>query len=568
MGTCKLATVASQLRGSSSSAVVNCLCEDLNDLQSYLHIERPIERELRKILESIAARSAGLVLVCGNVGDGKSHLIARMKRVRPELMRDFTIHNDATESTSPEQDCIDELRVRLAAFADDKIGHCAERVVIAINLGTLNNFVVAAQGEFSRLHKFVEGGKILSTATEGTLPRETSDGVFQFVSFCDHHLFSLTESGPSSPIIDLALSRIVSSNYDNPFFEAYNGGCCANRTCPIRLNFELLQEKTVRARIRDLLIQSIIAEHQVISMRALYDFIHDLLIPPMALEGSARRGSKLAELFPISLFEHPDRSSMYLHLSGFDPALRRNQSLDEQVIRMSTVGLANTQWEGLKCSAQVHERLKHHLASLPNSKSASSYVASYVRLSYFLSPAIPELRDDDFDRFMRLLYGWYARNKVSIKAAYKMLNCAIMNWNGQSLGGELMIDSDAPQLEYRLSQEVSLKPKLPESHCISSEQIACFAYTIPLEYQLRADDDTATAFMDFRLFKIARKIQQGYQVNHLDRHDFISFTKFVEKISTSGGCDQRVRITDSASGHSVALTKDAFGDYVLEELGL
>ena len=67
-----------------------------------MHVNRDAQNELQGIiLEANKDEKAQLILVCGSVGDGKSHIISYFKNKYPDVMGSFTLHNDATESLEP-----------------------------------------------------------------------------------------------------------------------------------------------------------------------------------------------------------------------------------------------------------------------------------------------------------------------------------------------------------------------------------------------------------------------------------------------------------------------------------
>jgi DNA phosphorothioation-dependent restriction protein DptF len=87
------------LRISSKEAIVNGDSQNTDGLKSYLHIEREVERRLRTtILKASEEKGAQLIFVIGNVGDGKSHLLSKMRSDLSEQLKGFRVHNDATES--------------------------------------------------------------------------------------------------------------------------------------------------------------------------------------------------------------------------------------------------------------------------------------------------------------------------------------------------------------------------------------------------------------------------------------------------------------------------------------
>ena len=90
------------LKESSKAAIADAVSDKFDDVKAYLHLTRNIEYELLEILEKAKDSSRKqLILVCGNVGDGKSHVISYLQREWTGLQSDFKIHDDATESSHP-----------------------------------------------------------------------------------------------------------------------------------------------------------------------------------------------------------------------------------------------------------------------------------------------------------------------------------------------------------------------------------------------------------------------------------------------------------------------------------
>ena len=130
----------SKLKESSKEAV-----EGLNTFspfKKYMHVNRDAQNELQDIIfEAEKKENSQLILVCGSVGDGKSHIISYFKSKYPEIMNNFKLHNDATESLEPNKTSMDTLNDILDNFSDEKIDTSTEKLILAINLGTLNNFI-------------------------------------------------------------------------------------------------------------------------------------------------------------------------------------------------------------------------------------------------------------------------------------------------------------------------------------------------------------------------------------------------------------------------------------------
>ncbi|MGL5693231.1 MAG: DNA phosphorothioation-dependent restriction protein DptF, partial [Peptostreptococcaceae bacterium] len=270
----------SMLKESSKEAV-----EGLNvftDFKRYMHVDRNAQTELENIImEASTSNKAQLILVCGSVGDGKSHIISYFKNKYPDVISKFVLHNDATESLEPNKTSMDTLNDLLENFNDENIENSNEKVILAINLGTLNNFIDSDYGDkFTKLREFVDDKKILEKSIEDN--SFNSNENIQFVNFSDYSLFTLKDEKVESEYIKSLLKKITDKSEYNVFYESYKRNCnsCKNNmACPIKANYELVSEDTVQNAIVDLLVQCIIKNKIIISTRALLNFLYDLLVP-------------------------------------------------------------------------------------------------------------------------------------------------------------------------------------------------------------------------------------------------------------------------------------------------
>jgi len=173
--------------------------------KKYMHIERDAQKGLEElIIKANESTKAQLILVCGSVGDGKSHMISYLnnKKEYSDIMKTFTLHNDATESLEPNKTSMDTLNEVLDDFNDEKIEISDRKFILAINLGTLNNFIDSQYGtRFSILKKFVQDNKILENSVENSSFNHNSS--FQYVNFSDYHIFTLKDGKVHSDYVEI-----------------------------------------------------------------------------------------------------------------------------------------------------------------------------------------------------------------------------------------------------------------------------------------------------------------------------------------------------------------------------
>ena len=188
---CEFILQLSKLRKSAAESVENT--DGFDIFKQYLHVERQVEKELRKLIKEVNSKqNKCLILLCGSAGDGKSHLISYLKNYdRENLLADYQPYNDATESSEPKLTSIDTLAEKLVSFNDDNYDNDdGTKMIIAINLGTLNNFIESEKGlKFSKLKQYVQQHDILSSYAKNI--GYINNSKFQHVSFADYQVFSL-----------------------------------------------------------------------------------------------------------------------------------------------------------------------------------------------------------------------------------------------------------------------------------------------------------------------------------------------------------------------------------------
>ena len=70
---CQFAEAMEGLKSSSNLSVAN---DKFSAFNKYMHVPSKMDARLKGIIEDAKGNTKSLVLVCGNSGDGKSHLIA------------------------------------------------------------------------------------------------------------------------------------------------------------------------------------------------------------------------------------------------------------------------------------------------------------------------------------------------------------------------------------------------------------------------------------------------------------------------------------------------------------
>ena len=315
----------------------------MNELKQYLHVERKIEKDLEKLIKSAyESKKQQLILVCGNVGDGKSHVLSKLNE---QIANKFSIHNDATESFNPKESFSSTLDELLQNFSARKLGQYNDKIIVAINLGTLNNFLDSHGEKYPELKAYVEKkGILVSDNIQDN--KFDNNSCFQFVNFSDYQIYELGNNGVDSEVISALFEKVFSSSGKNPIYEAFNTfkSSSTNLNNPIFYNYEFLSDDKNRSLVVQLIIQAIIKSKQIISITSLLTFIHDLVMP---IGGSESFGSKKAyspeeyckAIIPNKIFDHPELSLLFKVLSHEDPCLIHSEKVDDSIVLVINLSL-------------------------------------------------------------------------------------------------------------------------------------------------------------------------------------------------------------------------------------
>ena len=548
-----------RLKESSKEAV-----ESLNKFSSfknYMHIERKVQEQLEElILKANESKRAQLILVCGSVGDGKSHIISYFKNKYPEIISNFKLHNDATESLEPNQTSMDTLNQVLDEFSDEKINESRQKFILAINLGTLNNFIDSKYGKrFTKLKGYVEENKIL----EPTISKNDFDenSSIQFVNFCDYHLYTIKDGKIKSEYIKELLNRVTNKSELNMFYNSYKANCsnCINNEkCPIKANYELLAIEEVQDSIIELLVQSMIKNKIIISTRALLNFIHEILISRTYIDINSpifkkkirrlKHEEYINALMPNILFRHKELSAIFESLNRLDPLNIRNEEVDDFIIKFNnSVDLIEFFNENIDYPKgflgefekvdfednQVGKKLKTELLKL--------FIRSYLLCG---KGDIFSLKDEVYEEFIKNLYYWNKGEKNKLKDLYVFIKDGIFKWNGESEKNSINIFLGKNQIKYKISEKIELKADTSNLPICSDSELIKFLNTMEIKFKGDSLEKSEGIEIDYSLYKLLKKVTKGYRPNKKDRNQFIKFIEFINKLELSGSQDQSLIFTE------------------------
>jgi len=538
-----LKSLLDTLRISSKEAIVNGDSATIGALKNYMHVKRTVEERLSSIISHTSAQSKPRVIfVIGNVGDGKSHLMSKMWETHADELSGYTLHNDATESNDINKTYIQTLTEVLAPFSDTQLADSTNisKTIVAINLGTLANFL-AAKGQFFKiLGEYIEKNNVMK---EGGSLAESESENFSFINLADYHIFSLTNEGAKADILLELLEKITHPSKVNPFYVAYQqtyGTDEKHSNCPIKYNYDLVSNKKVQESLSKLIVSILIKDKAIISIRQLLNWIYDILVAPrfanlpyekiinLINDASGKRHFH-QDILPSLLFDSTTTSNILKHISKYDPIKDGNEELDNLV---TTLGKSR---DPLKYFVK-HDLVHNHMqltASIENI-GVHERIKLFVRLNYILQSNTDLIdKDESFTEYNHILFSYHAGDKASLKPLYNNMMNAIYRWNGTAKDSSKSINIGVgkDQTAYKITHELVLEFSPIVQNQSNTSAIYRFVKFAPILFKIKNDNTVFDTTVDYNLYKLAVDMNKGYRVNLVNKREHLDFSKFVDRIS-------------------------------------
>lgn len=548
---CEFISELRRLSKLSAEAVQNL--DHFDPLKKYMHITRHTEIDFKQLLLKIAeVNHKQLVLVCGSAGDGKSHLLSYLKYSEQDHILDsYTIINDATESDAPNQTAIETLAERIAAFRDDRLNDGGrEKVVLAINLGMLNNFIDSEQGKyFGKLKQYVLNNNIFSVAQP--LPFN-KDEVFHHIDFSNYQLYTLTADGARSDYLTELFEKVFGNNTCNPFYNTYinQGSTCPHHTqCPVRHNFEFLMKEDVRKLLIQRIIEVCIKDKLVITSRDILNFIFDAVVSPdfdeKKLWNLLSNPAKFLETYisyttPMLIFENRGTSSlidcMTENAATSDNIEKRDCDVLDFYAADDITPIVLSELNGSEYSDILHSI---GLSAIDNGRDPlKKYVYKFLRNYKKLTDSQELKADRLYLSFVQDLYHAYAGNIKHLKNLYSSVKHSIYSWNG-TYGTDLICIDDSSD-DYSILEQLNIRYDVAQGS--GDDEVLQFAPVIIVRFSNETKTEQVSFSIDYSLYRVIMAMKDGYCPTSQDRNVHADFSSGIMALSEFGTKKSRVYI--------------------------
>ena len=546
--------------------------------KQYLHVVRPVEDELRTLLRRVNRENKKcLVMLCGSAGDGKSHLMSYLRHADPEgLLNSFELYNDATESSAPELTSIDTLYEKLAPFNDENYQvDDGYKMILAINLGTLNNFIESPKGQaFTKLKQYVEDNEIFSSYTRKEV--YISDSVFQHISFADYQVFTLKEDGVGTEFLSTLIGKVFSKTEENPFYQAYknNDSCTLCQRCPVRHNYEFLSKPEHQQAVIKKIVEVVIKDKAIVSTRDILNLLYDIIVHPdfdysdmcKCATSEVKYLTKYIKYStPMLIYEYDDISPLLNCMRKHDVLKERQAEMDvaatrfhslENIYEAFTEATSDTSYEHLNdiTKIAVLGGIKPELKKL--------VYRFIVRTKEFKGEYQASTQKELLAEYIKYLYYQQSGKEKQLKKLYESTKKAIMNWDGQFDSDYICIDDSNER--FWVIEQLLIQSAIYKSKAVEDDEVLRFSTNVKIRFKKSSGNDLETAEidMDYALFEMISAMREGYRPTVQDKNKHADFVSFVQRLIEFGNKGTRIELLpkDHENEYRIIFEKNDF-DY-------
>lgn len=591
---CRFIDEMEKLKSSSSSSVAN---EKFTVFNEYMHIFSKMDSWLIEVVQEASNYNKSLVFVCGNSGDGKSHLIANLINTKTIERDKFEVYIDATSSDKKGMKANVKLREVMDAFTDANISDGSEhRLIIAINLGVLNDFMKNYENEFTILERYINDQGLFDNIPAWKYvdmqnqEKGWKDYFLGHIDFTSFHRYGLNENGLDLSFIRGLLKKIVANDAKNSMYRAFQEECeiCPKRAnCPVYWNYRsLVDDSTMGEYLTGLLAKAMIKNNLSPSVRDINNFFYEVIvgntfnnsvIDEMSVE---RQTHFMHNLSLWLLFESTD--GLLAYTAKEDPLNDSMRSCDQQIIALNLKrDLKKWLLEEAVSVDSVFRQVHSNIVFCENNRFVTVYRDNEKNMKrdiykYFIrcSQMKYSLEDKSFNRFLNFLYEYNKGNEKACAEIINLIKECVYLWNGRlgdKSGGIIkngvIIGKGTNRYFLFKKMEIQFSRNLEIKLLDDGIEFPNFTTIMRFGFVLQEQKKKVVYLdVDYELYAFLLEVKKGYTPTNSDRKANVKYDSFVRNLIAISRSDFYV-YSKFGNGETYKISPDEFDGYLFEREG-
>lgn len=512
----------------------------LGELDKYLHVKRPVDDLLRQKMQEIENAGGGLVLLTGSAGDGKSHLISCLKS--EGIFTDFIFYNDATESYSPSDTATQTLKLALSEFQDCNIASTSRKMVLAINLGKLNEFIEdnAVIESYGQLIKVVSSIFNDDDAGDGN----NSDRI-KVVQFTNQQIYEIRKDSDeeypvNSHFLSSILKKITNRSEDNPFYKAYKMAKSQSGETidPAVLNYELLSIPMVQNTIVKMCIEAIIRFQLMLTPRDFLDFVYRIVVYDDYRNFTVAHDFFKA-LLPTLIYSYGDNRILQ-SLYYLDPLKYSSSDHDKDLALLFTAINFPEQYFSQEDYGALPQAIVKNVNAFygngeKNVTDLSEFLLRLKHLMHYHSESAA------YKEFLKLYCECINNDTTAYLQAYSLVNQSIIRHYGSYYEKDNLVPLNIQGSKFRLFAHVHINMEKPDVP-YRSENV--FYPYLLLKWTVHGKNETITLRLDYDLYGYLKDLGNGMLNVNYENDTNMEFNHFIGQLIDCSDKEKEVVILD------------------------
>lgn len=586
---CQFIEAMEGLKSSSNLSVAN---DKFSKFNEYMHIASKMDDRLQEVIINASKNSKSLVLVCGNSGDGKSHLIANFISKGIININEFDVYIDATSSDKKGKRANEKLREKLDEFSDQNLSDGTPyRLIVAINLGVLNDFIKNYEDEYSLLKEYVDkqglfdnipAWKFIQMENE---VEDTKPYYVGHVDFTSFHRYEINAQGADTKFFSELLNKIVSDNPDNTIYQTYSNGCSScshSANCPVYWNYkELSANSQLRDHIVSMLSKAIIKGNLSPSVREINDFYYEIIIgrtfdENAIMSKSVTRLTHFVENMTLSLLNE-NEEGLLQYTAKEDVLGDVSRKCDKQIISLNLkpdfeAWLQESAIEVSPVFAQIFNNIlfcKNNNAKKYKEKEQDIKQAIFKLYIRHVNLSNNE-NDDRYQSYLKYLFFYNIGAEDKCKDVIQLAEECVYLWNGR-LGDKSGTNIKNGVIVSRASSKFYLFKKMDIKFAKNTNIISLdldsefpnFSSTMRFGFKLKDSKKVVALDIDYELYSFLLDVKGGFIPTNTDRKRNVKYDAFVRTLLAESDSDIYV-YARGEEGKTYRISKDDFDNYTFD----
>ncbi|MBM6758183.1 DNA phosphorothioation-dependent restriction protein DptF [Bacteroides mediterraneensis] len=529
-----------------------------SEWDEYMHVDRPIEDKLIDKMNEIDDVGGGIILLVGSAGDGKSHLISRIRQISD--WKDESFYNDATASSSPKKTAIDTLKEALVEYKDSNLYLTNKKLVLAINLGKLNALIEDI--EFKAEYKEIVN-VAWSIFNDDATPSSSTSRV-KIIPFSKEQIFefdlSSTEALPvNSNFLHSIMGKIVARTENNPFYKAYKEDLAEDVSPkdPLILNYQLLSMPEVRNTIVMTVIEAIICYRLIITPREFLDFLYSIMVYPQY--DSYKEKVNFYEALLPSLLYTGNENVIQKAICKLDPLKHSSTDHDSQLSVLFTSYSIPVSYFNVshikELPIEMLNRINDFYAN--NGRDIERTTKFVFRLKHLLCY---HSESKVYLSFIDLLKGIFKQDIHKMQDIYDLVSKTIPRHYSSYYEKSNMIPLNIQGGRYRLFANLLLKPQKITPYYSPFEKNN---FLIKFNMSWKFANGNILLCMDYQLYSYLYELNRGKLSLSYENEKNLIFNTFVKQLIEKCDCEQDITVVRSDT-KELRLSESAFGNIELQ----